>query len=91
MIWLPTSRVCSGCRHNSAKGVAALPADPGFDRVGDAEFVKRAEDRLKGLVGNASILVLASHDPKIINDLCNRTIRLERGRIAAMDTIPATA
>jgi lipopolysaccharide transport system ATP-binding protein len=49
--------------------------------VGDAEFVKKAEDRLKALVDKASILVLASHNPKIIEDLCNITVALEHGRI----------
>lgn len=50
--------------------------------VGDADFIKKAEERLKALVDKASILVLASHNPQIISDLCNITVRLEHGRIA---------
>jgi lipopolysaccharide transport system ATP-binding protein len=53
--------------------------------VGDAEFVSRAEDRLKQLVDKASILVLASHSPKIISDLCNIWIRMENGRIVDIE------
>lgn len=52
--------------------------------VGDAEFVQRAEERLKAMVDKASILVIASHNPKIINDLCNLTIKLEKGRIVEL-------
>jgi lipopolysaccharide transport system ATP-binding protein len=55
--------------------------------VGDAEFVKKAEDRLKALVDKASILVLASHNPKIINDLCNITVSLEHGRITRIERL----
>lgn len=52
--------------------------------VGDAEFVQRAEERLKAMVDKASILVIASHNPTIINDLCNVIVRLEKGRIVEM-------
>jgi lipopolysaccharide transport system ATP-binding protein len=55
--------------------------------VGDAEFVKRAEDRLKSLVDKASILVLASHNPKIVQDLCNITVSLEHGRITHIERL----
>lgn len=49
--------------------------------VGDASFVAKAEERMQKLVGNASILVLASHNPAIINDLCTMTVELEHGTI----------
>lgn len=49
--------------------------------VGDAEFVGHAEQRLKTLVDNASILVLASHDQKVVEKLCNTIVRLEHGEI----------
>jgi lipopolysaccharide transport system ATP-binding protein len=55
--------------------------------VGDAEFVKKAENRLKSLVDKASILVLASHNQTIIQDLCNTTVSLEHGRIIKVDRI----
>jgi lipopolysaccharide transport system ATP-binding protein len=49
--------------------------------VGDAEFVLKAEERMKAFVGKASILVLASHNTKIIDDLCNVRLTLEHGKI----------
>jgi len=55
--------------------------------VGDAEFVRRAEDRLKALVDRASILVLASHNPAIIKDLCNITVSLEHGEIKQVEDL----
>ncbi|MHB1934788.1 MAG: ABC transporter ATP-binding protein [Leptospirillum sp.] len=50
--------------------------------VGDADFVKKAEDRLKALVSKTPILVMASHSPEVLKEVCTRTIRLEGGRIA---------
>lgn len=49
--------------------------------VGDTEFRAAAHDRLASLVNRASIVVLASHDHDIIESLCNKTIRLEHGRM----------
>ncbi|MHC1478959.1 ABC transporter ATP-binding protein [Frateuria aurantia] len=51
--------------------------------VGDADFVERAEDRLQHIVRNASILVLASHQPSTLDKLCNRRIHLQHGRMVA--------
>jgi lipopolysaccharide transport system ATP-binding protein len=49
--------------------------------VGDADFAAQAEQRLKSMVDNASILVIASHNPSIIEAHCNSTITLEHGTI----------
>lgn len=49
--------------------------------VGDADFTAKAAQRLEGLVDKASILVIASHNPKLIEKICNRRISLEHGRI----------
>jgi lipopolysaccharide transport system ATP-binding protein len=49
--------------------------------VGDASFKAKAAQRLESIIGKASILVLASHNPELIDRVCNRTIRLEHGRI----------
>ncbi|MDI3262602.1 MAG: ABC transporter ATP-binding protein [Fulvimonas sp.] len=49
--------------------------------VGDEDFVRRAERRLAALVDRASILVLASHNKKIIDDLCNVIVHLEQGQV----------
>lgn len=49
--------------------------------VGDAEFVSRAEARLQQMVDKASILVIASHNERIISKLCNVQVKLAHGRI----------
>lgn len=51
--------------------------------AGDADFMRRAEDRLARLVTGAEILIIASHDEGIVRKWCTRAIRLEGGRIAA--------
>ncbi len=56
--------------------------------VGDTEFNAKASQRLTALVESASILVIASHSPQLISDLCTRTIRLEHGRIMEDAAIP---
>lgn len=49
--------------------------------VGDADFVKKAEDKLRSMISKTPILVIASHSAEILKDVCNRVLRLERGRI----------
>jgi lipopolysaccharide transport system ATP-binding protein len=55
--------------------------------AGDADFMTRAQDRLVNLVGQADILVIATHDQAIVRRWCNRAIRLEGGRITADGTV----
>ena len=47
--------------------------------AGDAQFIAKAERRLRELVDKANILVLASHDMKIIQQMCNKVAWLEHG------------
>jgi lipopolysaccharide transport system ATP-binding protein len=49
--------------------------------VGDQAFTAKASARLDELVGNSSILVLATHDPALVERLCTHRIVLEHGRI----------
>lgn len=49
--------------------------------VGDSNFMDKAQNRLTTLVGNAKILVLASHDLALIRKNCNRIIHLDHGKI----------
>jgi ABC-2 type transport system ATP-binding protein/lipopolysaccharide transport system ATP-binding protein len=49
--------------------------------MGDAAFMKKAEERLKSFVGRAGIVVQASHSERLIRDTCDRVILLERGRL----------
>jgi lipopolysaccharide transport system ATP-binding protein len=47
--------------------------------VGDVEFRKRAGDRLLALVDQVPIMVIASHNPELLERICTRIIRLEHG------------
>jgi ABC-type polysaccharide/polyol phosphate transport system ATPase subunit len=49
--------------------------------AGDAQFIEKAKRRLSEVVNKANILVLASHDMKVIQRVCNRVVWLERGTI----------
>jgi lipopolysaccharide transport system ATP-binding protein len=51
--------------------------------AGDAAFMAKARGRLERLVGEADILVLATHDMAIVREWCTRAIRLDAGRIVA--------
>ncbi|KVC81794.1 sugar ABC transporter ATP-binding protein [Burkholderia ubonensis] len=55
--------------------------------VGDAEFSAKAARRLETLVGNASIVVIATHDPALVARVCTRKISLEHGKIVADEPI----
>lgn len=58
--------------------------------VGDAAFSAKAEQRLKKIVGKAAIMVVATHDPNLINRVCNRKISLEHGRFVSDEKIVST-
>ena len=47
--------------------------------VGDAEFQEKAQQRLSEIIKKTSILVIATHSPELVEQVCNRIIKLERG------------
>jgi lipopolysaccharide transport system ATP-binding protein len=49
--------------------------------VGDADFQEKAQQRLNDIVQKSSILVIATHSPKLVGQVCNRMIQLERGAL----------
>lgn len=51
--------------------------------VGDANFQKKAEQRLLELIGGSGILVIATHSMGIMERVCNRLIWLDAGHIKA--------
>jgi lipopolysaccharide transport system ATP-binding protein len=53
--------------------------------VGDADFVHKAEERLRKLVDAASILVLASHSRDVIDHLCNVRVTMEHGEVVSVE------
>lgn len=59
--------------------------------VGDADFKAKAAQRLEMLVGNASIVVIASHEPALVQRVCTRKISLEHGKIVADESVVAQA
>jgi len=57
-----------------------------FIGAGDAAFVERAQARLKGFVGQARALLVATHSPSVALEWCNKGVLLQQGRI--VDTGP---
>ncbi|MCX5539966.1 ABC transporter ATP-binding protein [Paraburkholderia sp. CNPSo 3076] len=57
--------------------------------VGDADFKAKAAQRLEALVGDASIVVIASHEPALVQRVCTRKICLEHGKIVADEPVVA--
>jgi lipopolysaccharide transport system ATP-binding protein len=49
--------------------------------VGDGAFAERASARLRGLVDESEILIIASHDRDLIEKTCNKVVWLEHGHI----------
>lgn len=57
--------------------------------VGDANFVRKATQRLDRLVDRSGILVLASHSPDLLRQTCEKVVWIERGRIAGFGPVDA--
>jgi lipopolysaccharide transport system ATP-binding protein len=55
--------------------------------VGDAAFVERAEARMKEVVSNAGIVVLASHSTELLRHVCNKALLLEHGRVVRFGSV----
>jgi lipopolysaccharide transport system ATP-binding protein len=49
--------------------------------VGDGAFSERASQRIKNLVDESEILVIASHNKELIEKTCNKVLWLEHGRV----------
>jgi len=55
--------------------------------AGDAEFMERAEARLKDLVTGTDILMIATHDMGVVRRWCRRVLRIEAGTIVQDGTV----
>lgn len=82
----PVRTYSAGMQLRLAFGVAtALPADilliDEVIGVGDANFQDRAKARIEGLMGQAKILVMASHADGVLLDNCNRGLVFRQGSI----------
>ena len=51
--------------------------------AGDARFAAQATERVNALIDRSSIMVLASHSYKLIQQMCKRVILLHHGRVIA--------
>jgi lipopolysaccharide transport system ATP-binding protein len=49
--------------------------------AGDAYFAQKAYDRMKNLTSNGATVLFVSHDMSAVQQLCDETIWIERGRI----------
>ena len=49
--------------------------------VGDKEFVESAGKKLNELIDNSSILVLATHNLVLVQQLCNKALLMSRGQV----------
>ena len=50
------------------------------DTAAISKIAQKAEERLRKMVGNVKILVIASHRPQIIEATCNRVVKLDHGQ-----------
>lgn len=57
--------------------------------VGDAEFRQQAEERIRALVSQSGILVIASHSAELIARECTRVIELAHGVVVRDEAIAA--
>jgi ABC-type polysaccharide/polyol phosphate transport system ATPase subunit len=49
--------------------------------VGDIEFQKKCVERMQGFLARGATLVLVSHSPQSVRELCQRVIWLNEGRV----------
>lgn len=54
--------------------------------TGDIKFRRKATKRMEEMVQDAGILVLASHNLRLLSEICNKIIWLDKGRIRMAGT-----
>jgi lipopolysaccharide transport system ATP-binding protein len=54
--------------------------------AGDAAFMQKAADRMHRMVEDAKIVVIATHDHDLVNQVCNRVCELQAGQIVFLGT-----
>lgn len=48
---------------------------------GDAAFMERATARMHQMIDQANIMIMVSHDHRLVSSLCNRVILMDHGRL----------
>lgn len=89
---LPIRTYSSGMMLRPAFGVstAVKPDIIILDEIicaGDAAFVEKARVRITGLIKDAAILVLATHDDATLRQFCTVAVWMDSGRVAAAGDI----
>lgn len=49
--------------------------------AGDQEFRRKSNERMRDLVSKAGIVVIASHNPALLRDVCNKILWLDKGEV----------
>jgi lipopolysaccharide transport system ATP-binding protein len=93
---MPMRTYSSGMAMRLAFAIStSLPADiilmDEWLSVGDQEYAAKAQSRLRKLLDQARILVLASHEIPLIKSICNKVMRLEHGRLIRIEDIETFA
>lgn len=89
---LPLSSYSSGMRARLAFAISTsftpeiLLLDEGFGTA-DAAFTAKAEERMNRFLGQANIIVLASHTDDLLKRICNKAILMEHGSIVAFGAV----
>ena len=55
--------------------------------VGDLEFKIKAQAKLKEVINRTKILVIATHDHGLVEQICNRKVHLEHGELISDERI----
>lgn len=55
--------------------------------AGDASFIKKARDRMRGRVDGAKIVILASHNFGLLKEVCNKGLVIEEGKLQYFGSI----
>lgn len=82
---MPLRTYSAGMRARLAFGIATCKKpdiviiDEGIG-AGDASFYEKANKRLEGFLGEASILIIASHSDDILKRFCNKCLYLNHGK-----------
>lgn len=50
---------------------------------GDASFIIKAKARMRELINKSDIMIMVSHDHKLVKSLCNRVIWMDHGKVVA--------
>ncbi|WP_417467344.1 ABC transporter ATP-binding protein [Maricaulis sp.] len=89
---MPLRSYSAGMRMRLGFSVAlALPSDillmDEWLSVGDVDFRRKASDRLKAFVQASKLLVIASHNRKMLDGLCTRIFTIDGGCIVSDEQI----